>query len=180
MRCHVYAQNQRALPLLLSSYGLMRQTKTLALSRFYSDQCVFAGCCKSLLGDGLSRHYLRNPCVGAWTPTPQRPFSAFARFFLKDNGLTLDVTGSARQICPCNATSTGNSFSRLRFDRLTALSTVEGQSFRYVQAPTLARPPRLHPPLWFYHRAAGPFTPRIARLVTCLEMWYRYVSDTSN
>ena len=68
---------------------------------------------------------------------------------------------------PYNATSTGNSFSGL-------------QSFRYVQAPTLARPPRLHPPLWFYHRAAGPFTPRIARLVTCPEMWYRYVSDTSN
>ncbi len=42
---------------------------------------------------------------------------------------------------PCNATSTGNSFSGLRFDRLTALSTAEGQSFRYVQAPTLARPP---------------------------------------
>jgi hypothetical protein len=75
-----------------------------------------------------SSRRLRNPCVGAWTPTPQRPFSAFARFFLKDNGLTLDVRGSARQICPCNATSTGKSISRL-------------QSFLYVQAPTLARPP---------------------------------------
>jgi hypothetical protein len=84
--------------------------------------------CKSLLGDGLSRHYLCNPCVGAWTPTPQRPFSAPARFFLKDNGLTLDVRGSARQICPCNATSTENRFSGL-------------QSFRNVQAPALARPP---------------------------------------
>jgi len=77
--------------------------------------------CKSLLGDGLSRHYLCNPCVGAWTPNPQRPFSAFARFFLKENGLTLDVRGSARQICPCNATSTENRFSGL-------------QSFRNVQA----------------------------------------------
>jgi hypothetical protein len=95
---------------------------------FTLDQQVFAGCCESLLEDGPSRHYLRNPCVGAWTPTPQRPFSAFARFFLKDNGLTLDVRGSARRICPCNATSTGLFFSRL-------------QSFLYVQAPTLARPP---------------------------------------
>jgi hypothetical protein len=42
---------------------------------------------------------------------------------------------------PDNATSTGYSISGLRFDKLTALSTVEGQSFRYVQAPTLARPP---------------------------------------
>jgi hypothetical protein len=74
---------------------------------FTLDQQVFAGCCEPLLEDGPSRHYLRNPCVGAWTPTPQRPFSAFARFFLKDNGLTLDVRGSARRDCPCNATSTG-------------------------------------------------------------------------
>jgi len=78
---------------------------------FTLDPQVFAGCCESLLEDGPSRHYLRNPCVGAWTPTPQRPFSAFARFFLKDNGLTLDVRGSARRNCPCNATSTGY-FSR--------------------------------------------------------------------
>ena len=95
---------------------------------FTLDQWVSAGCCQSLLGDGPSRRYLCIPCVGAWTPTPQRPFSAFARFFLKDNGLTLDVRGSARRICPCNATSTGLFFSRL-------------QSFLYVQAPTLARPP---------------------------------------
>jgi len=30
------------------------------------------------------------------------------------------------------------------------------------------------------HREAEPFTPRMARLVTCPEMWYRYTSDTSN
>ena len=36
---------------------------------------------------------------------------------------------------PRNATSTGNSFPILRFNKLTALSTAEGQSFRYVQAP---------------------------------------------
>ena len=69
---------------------------------------------------------------------------------------------------PCNATSTGLVISGL-------------QSFRYVQAPTLARPPGCT------HRrglnvlgAAGPFTPPIARLVTCHGLWYRYVSDTSN
>jgi len=32
-RCRVYAQHLRALPLLHSSYGLMRQTKTLLLPR---------------------------------------------------------------------------------------------------------------------------------------------------
>jgi hypothetical protein len=30
------------------------------------------------------------------------------------------------------------------------------------------------------HWAVGPFTPRIARLVTCPEMWHHYVSVTSN
>ena len=41
---------------------------------------VFAGCCQSLLVDGPSRRYLRNPCIGAWTRTPQRPFGAFLPF----------------------------------------------------------------------------------------------------
>jgi hypothetical protein len=71
---------------------------------------VFAGCCQSLLGDGPSRHYPCNPCVGAWTPTPQCPSGAFARFFLEGTGLTSDVTRSAHQTYPCNATSTGNLF----------------------------------------------------------------------
>ena len=61
---------------------------------------VFAGYCQSLLEDGPSRHYLCNPCVGAWTPTPQCPSGALARFFPEDNGLTSDVTGSAHQTTP--------------------------------------------------------------------------------
>ena len=56
---------------------------------------VFAGCRRPLLGDGPSRRYLRNPWIGAWTPTPQCPFSAFARYFLRGNGLTLRRRGSA-------------------------------------------------------------------------------------
>ena len=90
-------------------------------------QQVFAGCRQSLLGDGPSRHYLCNPCVGAWTPTPQCPSSALARFFPEGNDLTSNVTGSAHQNTPCSATSTGFCFSGL-------------QSFHYVQAPILARP----------------------------------------
>jgi len=60
----------------------------------------FAGCCEPLLGDGPSRHYLCNPCVGAWTPTPQCSPGALARFFPEDNGLTSDVTSSAHQTTP--------------------------------------------------------------------------------
>ncbi len=59
---------------------------------------VFAGCRQSLLGNGPSRRYLRNPCVGARTLTTQRPFGALARFFPKGIGLTPGTTGSARQI----------------------------------------------------------------------------------
>ena len=47
------------------------------------------------LGDGPSRHYLYNPCVGAWTPTPQCLSGALARFFPEGNGLTSNVTRSA-------------------------------------------------------------------------------------
>ena len=76
----------------------MRQTGSLPTPRFSLVRWVFAGCRQSLLGNGPSRHYLHNPCTGAWTPTPQRSFGAFTRFFPKDYGLTLDSRGSARQV----------------------------------------------------------------------------------
>ena len=152
---------------------------------------VFAGCRQSLLGVGPSRHYLRNPCIGAWSLTPQRPSGALARFFPEDSGLAPGGTSSARTNDRRNATSTTDPISGL-------------QTFVYLQAPILARPPGCThrcelpscsghgdtvrglnvPPVVplgkTTHRAAGPFTPRIARLVTCPEMWHRYVSDTSN
>jgi len=61
---------------------------------------VFAGCYESLLENGRSRHYLCNPCAGAWTPTPQCPSGALARFFPEGIGLTSDVTRSAHQTLP--------------------------------------------------------------------------------
>ena len=65
---------------------------------------VFAGCWQPLLGDGLSRHYLCNPCVGARSLTPGCPPGARARFFPGDNGLTPNLTGSAHPLSPlqCN------------------------------------------------------------------------------
>jgi hypothetical protein len=129
---------------------------------------VYAGCGKPLLGDGPSRRYLCNPCVGAWTPYPAVS-SRCNRSFLPGRQrphVRRHTFGTLDH--PRNATSTGFVISGL-------------QSFRYVQAPTLARPPGCT------HRrglnalgAAGPFTPPIARLVTCHGLWYRYVSDTSN
>jgi len=75
----------------------MRQTKSLPTSWFSLVRWVFAGCHQSLLGNGPSRHYLCNPCIGARTLTPQRPFGALARFFPKDCGLTSRFKGSTRQ-----------------------------------------------------------------------------------
>ena len=95
----------------------------------YSDESLSAAADhQSLLGIGLSRHYLCNPCVGAWTPTPRCPPGALARFFPGDNGLTPILTSSAHTKYPGKATSTGTHISRL-------------QSVRNVQAPTLASPP---------------------------------------
>jgi hypothetical protein len=76
----------------------MRQTESLPTPRFSLVRWVFAGCRQSLLGIGPSRHYLHNPCTGAWTPAPWRPFGAHTRFFPKDFGLTLENRSSARQM----------------------------------------------------------------------------------
>ncbi len=57
---------------------------------------AFAGCCVPLLGVGLSRCYLLNLYIGAWTRTPPRFPGALARFFPENIGLTLVKRGSAR------------------------------------------------------------------------------------
>ena len=89
-----------ALPDLRRSYGLMRQTWMLRGPSLSLGSTVFAGCCEPLLHPGPSRHYLCNPCLGAWTPTRQRPPGASARYFPGDFGLTSHGTRSARQTIP--------------------------------------------------------------------------------
>ncbi len=86
---------------------------------------VFAGCRPSLLGDGPSRRYLCNPCVGAWTLTPPCSSGALARFFPEDSGFTSPIHVSHTVLSlQCN-------FNRGYLSRL--------QSFDNLQAPTLAR-----------------------------------------
>ena len=91
---------QRELPLFLRSYGLMRQTITLPAPRWSLGRRVFAGCHQSLLGDGPSRHYLCNPCVGAWTHTPPCLPGAIAHCFPGNAGLTPRETRSAHESIP--------------------------------------------------------------------------------
>ena len=66
---------------------------------------------------------------------------------------------------PCLATSTGRHISGL-------------QSSPQLQAPRLARPPDCS--LRFFPSAAAPSSSRIARLVTCPKMGYRYMCALSN
>ena len=89
---------------------------------------VFAGCCLPLLEVGPSRHYLCNPCVGDWIPTPPCYSGALTRFFPKDIGLTLRETRLAHESTPAIATSAGSLISGL-------------QSFDHLQSPTLTWPP---------------------------------------
>jgi len=91
-------------------------------------QEVLTGCCQPLMEDGLSRCYLRTPCMGARTRTPQCLSSAHTRFFLgklRSHPIRerFDTPNTRR-----NATSTTGQISGL-------------QSFLYVPAPILARPP---------------------------------------
>jgi len=78
------ASRQKALPLLHRSYGLMRQPKTLQLisvSLYSWSFSAAAADCQPLLGNGPSRGYLCNPCMGAWTTTTGCLSGAFVRFF---------------------------------------------------------------------------------------------------
>jgi len=143
----------------------MRQTFTLLRPLVSLLPQVFAGCCQPLLGQGPSRHYLCNPCIGAWTPTPRCPSSAQTRFFPEDIGLTLGVTGSAHPFAPAMQLPQGKHFGA------AVISLCSGSHACWT--------PRLHPPQSF-DWAAGPFTPRTTRLVACPELWYRYVSKSGN
>ncbi len=102
------APYRRALPLLHRSYGLMRQTKTLPPVSGRPRRWVFAGCCQSLLGDGPSRHYLCNPCVGAWTHTPPCSPGASCSFLPEQATTSPNRTKTfGAPIFPCNAASNG-------------------------------------------------------------------------
>ena len=112
---------------------------------------LLAGCHQSLLGVGPSRRYLRNPCIGAWTPTPQRPFRCIYSFLPEGPRLHLRLNRFGTPETRRNATSTTLNISRL-------------QSFRYVQAPILARPPGCT------HRCGSMSTGRPGRLHHAMNM----------
>ena len=117
-------------------------------------------------GMGPSRHYLCNPCVGAWTHTPPRLSSALAHSFLESTGLTPRKMRSAREIVPAMQRQQGAVFRGCSHSFIFRLLRSLGPQIASTAASSC----------W----AAGPFTPRIARVVTHSGMWHRYVSDLGN
>ena len=158
---------RRALPLLHRSYGPMRQTKPLLAPRI--PPCA-RGLCRLLSAPAgrwpfptLSLRPLRR-CSD---PYPATLLGCLCP--LLDRGHRSHPTGNGfdARIYPHTATSVGSRISRL-------------QSFDYLRAPTLARPPGCSDRGAQTRRAARPFTPRRTRPVTRSGQWRCFVSDTDN
>ena len=157
-----------ALPPRRCSYGLMRQTIPLPAPRLAP--CAPGLCRLSPVPAArwpfptLSPRSLRR-CSD---PYPAALLGCACPLLHRGHRSHPTLDGFDARIYPHTATSVGSPISRL-------------QSFDYLRAPTLARPPRLLPPQQRKRcRAAGPFTPRIARPVTRTGMWRCYMLDTDN
>jgi len=103
----------------------MRQTAPLRTLRCALSRSVFAGCRRSLLVGGPSRHYPRTPCAGAWTHTPPSPAGALTHFFPAGIGLAPRETRSANGMIPAMQLRQGAVFRgcshSLRFKLLRSL-----------------------------------------------------------
>ena len=106
----------------------MRQTKSLLSLSVYLLRETFAGCRQSLLGDGPSRRYLCNPCMGAWTSYAAAPLWCSYPFLPKGHRPHPSSDGFGALNSHRNATSTAIALSGL-------------QSFLDVLAPILASTP---------------------------------------
>jgi hypothetical protein len=126
---------------------------------------VFAGCRESLLGNGPSRRYLHNPCIGAWIPTPERPSGASARFYPEDLGLVQAGTNSARSMLPAMQLLQGGQFRGCNHFVMFRLLCSLGPPVAPTAAATICR-------------AAGPLTPRRSQAVAHSDLWYRYMSES--
>jgi hypothetical protein len=130
-------------------------------------QRVFAGCCQSLLGDGPSRRYLCNPCIGAWTLTPGCLSGASVRFFPESYSLTPVAPSSA------HPTTAAMQLQRRPLFRGGSHSVM----FRLpcLLAPQVAPTAQARSPTGsqgvYATQCTGSYLP---------ELWYRYMTETDN
>ncbi len=156
-----------ALPHRHCSYGLMCQSQILRSALLPLCLAVSAGCCQPLLEVGPSQRYLCNPCVGARTRTPWRPAGALSRLLPSKHRTHPSGNEFVAPDGPCG------SFCRERYFGAAVIHSCSGSHTRLA--------PRLLPPRSLKGlRAAGPYTPRSTRLVTCPEQWHRYMSESGN
>lgn len=157
----------RALPLRHRSYEPMRQTETLPAPRI--PPCA-RGLCRLLSAPAGRRPFptlsLR-PLRRCPDPYPATLPGCACPFLRQRHRSHPTGNGFDAWISPRTATSAGSRISRL-------------QSFVYLRAPALARPPGCSDRSTTWHRAAGPFTPRRTRPVTRTRQWRRFMSDTDN
>jgi hypothetical protein len=100
---------------------------------FTLDQCVFAGCCQSLLRVGLSQRYLRESFPGCLHPYPGSPPGAYTRFFPGDIGLRHTGTDSAPHKLP---------IQRLPYGWLLGATVIPLRSGLQVCSPPRSLPPQ--------------------------------------
>ena len=109
---------------------------------------VFAGCCQPLLGDGSSRRYLHDPCVGARTHTPPLSSVAPIRFFTEDTGLTPREKGSTCGKTPMQQLLRGAVFRGCSHSFIFGLLHSLGPQAAPTAAPKDAEPPGLSHNAW--------------------------------
>ena len=130
-------------------------------------QRVFAGCCQSLLGDGPSRRYLCNPCVGAWTLTPGCLSGASVRFFPESYSLTPVAPSSAHPTTAAMQLQRRPLFrggSHSVMFRLLCLLAPQVAPTAQARSPTGSQD--VYATQW-----TGSYLP---------ELWYRYMTETDN
>ena len=172
LRCYLAEDNiycclNRHYPVLIAHMGSWARPKPSFRLRLSLVRKVFAGCCQSLLRDDLSRRYLCNPYMVAWTLTPRRSPGAFTRFFPENIGLTLVLRRSThRFIFPhCN-------FSGACF---------RGCSHSFMFRPPCSLGPQIAPTAVNYHPQGGRAV--YTTQWTCgypHELWYRCMPESGN
>jgi hypothetical protein len=128
---------------------------------------VFAVCCQSLLGDGPSRRYLCNPCIGAWTLTPGCLSGASVRFFPESDSLTSVAPSSAHPTTvamPLQRRPYFRGGSHSVMFRLPCLLALQVAPTAQARSPTGSRD--VYTTQW-----TGSYLP---------ELWYRYMTESDN
>jgi hypothetical protein len=127
------APPRRALPLLHSSYELMRQTCSLPrIGVSTLSPAVFAGYCEHLLGTGSSRRYFRNSFPRCLVLNPDGPTECTCLFLPRCHRPSLDPSQVGLPLLSANTIFRGE-VSRLSSDN------------SFVQASEFARlPDRSH------------------------------------